>query len=242
MHYRLVNLPSLGLALFIIVLAQAHPCLAAPSRRDADEDGPQNNGPSMGNDLAALYGALALFIVFASFVFLGYFFGPTLLRKWLSRTKPPKPRTGRGTDVWPEAGPGPAKLDKAPESEKCGTWFVRTPALSSLANLFGPPLRNRWTTAKLTRTPQPSGPGFGFDGLSKMQLKALRDAEEKQSRTRGLWFARRPEHPPSLPPAPHLPLPPMEIQVPEPTHLLAEETHGGGGFDGSCRHEHPGAK
>ena len=53
-------------------------------------------------------------------------------------------------------------------------------------------------------------------------------AERKRERARGKndsrwWFARVPDYPPTLPPQPHLPLPPIEIQVPEPSVLVCEE-------------------
>ena len=69
-----------------------------------------------------------------------------------------------------------------------------------------------------------SGPGFGFDGLSKKQLKALRRAEDQQQDATqpngaGSWFLKLPERPPSLVLRQKLPLPPIRLASSEEGRL-----------------------
>lgn len=61
---------------------------------------------------------------------------------------------------------------------------------------------------------KPVGLGFGFDGLTKKELKAIRMKEEGNGKDGpGEWFVRLPEKPPALALIQELPLPPIEIHV-----------------------------
>lgn len=73
--------------------------------------------------------------------------------------------------------------------------FLFVAALIIACYFFGPSHYRR-----LFKSPdkeQPIGPGFGFDGLTKKQLQAVRLREEIHGKD-GAWFIKLPEKPPSL--------------------------------------------
>jgi len=80
---------------------------------------------------------------------------------------------------------------------------------------FGPSLSRRLPHELLGRQPV-TGPGFGFDGLTKAQLKAVR-LKEKEEGMDGEWFIKLPARPPTIA-LKEFPLPPIQM----PTETLGK--------------------
>jgi hypothetical protein len=85
--------------------------------------------------------------------------------------------------------------------------FILFALLALAIYWFGPSLRRRLLKT-LGREPA-AGPGFGFDGLSKAQLKAVRLKEMDEGRN-GEWFIKLPAKPPKIA-LREFPLPPIQI-------------------------------
>jgi hypothetical protein len=88
---------------------------------------------------------------------------------------------------------------------------------------FGDGLRRR-ADATPSKGKALVGLGFGFEGLTKAELKALRLKEQSNEKS-GQWpgFVRLPEKPPALALRQDIPLPPIDLQMDDEKHELAFE-------------------
>jgi hypothetical protein len=99
---------------------------------------------------------------------------------------------------------------KIPDTDIAIIPFLLVAALVIACYLFGPSAYRR-----LFRNPNKlhhAGPGFGFDGLTKAQLKAVRLKEEWHG-IDGAWFVRLPDKPPALVLKQVPPLTPIQLKT-----------------------------
>jgi hypothetical protein len=74
--------------------------------------------------------------------------------------------------------------------------FITLASLLIVLLLFGPRIRSSIVRKRLTE--EKPKLGFGFDGLSKGEMKRLRLEEEKAAMMKSCWFPKLPARPPAL--------------------------------------------